>query len=51
MDIIDKVAETYHVKYGKENSQIMTIGKHTDKQSFRMGEITLHHTEKYKYLG
>ena len=50
LDIPDKVAETYHTIFGKKMVK-NDNRENSGKQSFKLGEITLDHTGKYKYLG
>ena len=51
LDITEKVAEKYHIKFGKEKSQSMTIGKTNEQPKFTLGQMQVVATEKYKYLG
>ncbi len=51
LDITDDISKRYHIKFGKEKSQILTIGKNTNEHQFKLGETTIDHTNNYKYLG
>ena len=54
LDITDDTSKTYHIEYGqaKSNTQIIKRKtKVTKKENFKLGEIPLENTEKYKYLG
>ena len=50
-DITEKVAEKYHIKFGKEKSQSLTIGKTNEQPKFTLGQMQVEPTERYKYLG
>ena len=47
---LTKVAEKYHIKFGKEKSQSLTIGKTNEQPKFSLGQMQVEPTEKYKYL-
>ena len=51
LDITENVAEKYHIKFGKEKSQSLTIGKINKQPKFTLGQMQVEPTEKYKYLG
>ena len=53
LDITDDIAKRYHIKFGKEKSQILTIGKNesTPQGGAEIGDLTLDNTATYKYLG
>ena len=51
LDITNKVAEKYHIKFGKEKSQAMIIGNTKEKPRFTLGQMELDLTGTYKYLG
>jgi hypothetical protein len=46
-----KVADKYHIVFGKEKSKIMTVNTKKSNEPKKIGETELEHTEKYKYLG
>ena len=48
---IDKIAEKYHNKFGKEKSLYLTIGKTKDQPKFSQGQMQIQPTDEYKYLG
>ena len=50
LDITDEVAKRYHVKFGPEKSQTITIGKNQETK-FKLGDMEMDNTETYKYLG
>ena len=49
LDITQEIANRYHIKFGKEKSQILSIGK--EPTNFSLGADNLDKTDKYKYLG
>ena len=49
LDITDEVAKIYHIKFGQEKSQTITIGKNKESK-FNLGNMIMD-TETYKYLG
>ena len=51
LDITNKVAEKYHIKFGKEKSQTIIMGNPKEKPKFKLGQMDLDVTHKYKYLG
>jgi hypothetical protein len=51
LDITDDIAKRYHIQFGKEKSQVITIGKTQYQPQFNLGKVTLDNTESYKYLG
>ena len=51
LDITNKVAKKYHIKCRKEKSQTITIGNPEEKPQFKLGQMDLDITHKYKYLG
>ena len=51
LDTTDEIAKRYHIKFGKEKSQIITIGKSTINHNFHLGDQILDQTTNYKYLG
>jgi hypothetical protein len=51
LDTTNEIAKRYHLKFGKEKSQTLTIGKSTINHKFRLGDMDLEPTNNYKYLG
>ena len=51
LNITNKVAEKYHIKFGRENSQTVIIGNTKERPQFTLGQMTLDLTTTYKYLG
>ena len=51
LDITDDIATRYHIKFGKEKSQVLTIGKTQTEPQFKLGQSLLDNTETYQYLG
>jgi hypothetical protein len=51
LDITDDIAKRYHIQFGKEKSQVITIGKTQYQPQFNLGKVTLNNIESYKYLG
>ena len=50
LNITDEIAKRYHIKFGQEKSQTITIGK-TPETPFKLGQIDLENVTTYKYLG
>jgi len=50
IQITQEIAKKYRIKFGEEKTKTMTIGR-TYNESFKMGEMEIGHTERYKYLG
>ena len=54
LDITDNTSNIYHIEYGESKSNIQRI-KHTRKKeelpTFKLGDMELKQTDKYKYLG
>ena len=51
LNITDDTAKKYHIQFGREKSQVITVGKTKDQAQFKLGKNTLDNTETYKYLG
>ena len=51
LDITDRTAKEYHIKFGEEKSKVLKMGKSTTEEQFTLGDLKLEYTEKYKYLG
>ena len=51
LNITNKVAEKYHIKFGREKSQTMIIGNTKERPQFTLGQMTLDPTTTHKYLG
>ena len=51
LDITNETANRYHVEFGEAKSKILKIGKVKNEEEFKLGEMKLEFTEKYKYLG
>ena len=51
LDITDDIATRYHIKFGKEKSQVLTIGKTQTEPQFKLGQSPLDNTKTYQYLG
>jgi len=49
LNITNETAKRYHIKFGTEKSQTLTLGK--TKPQLKLGEDILETTNKYKYLG
>ena len=52
----DHIANKYHIRFGKEKSKILKIGKDPTNNSenpkkLLKGDFELEYTEKYRYLG
>ena len=51
LNITDDTAKKYHIKFGDEKSKVLKIARKVEEQQFKLGELNLEFTEKYKYLG
>ena len=51
LSITNEIAKRYHIKFGKEKSQILTIGNTEVTPNFKLGDETIDPTTNYKYLG
>ena len=51
LETTNEIANRYHIKFGKEKSQILTIGPKKGNTKFNLGEMDLSDTKTYKYLG
>ena len=51
LDITDEVAGKYHIEFGEPKSNTMKIGGKKECPKFRLGDMELKETDKYKYLG
>ena len=51
LNITDDIAKRYHIKFGKEKSQILTIGSEEPTPNLTLGDEEMDSTTTYKYLG
>ena len=51
LDITDTTAKKYHIMFGEEKSKVLKLGKQNQETQFKLGDIKLEYTEKYRYLG
>ena len=51
LNITNKVAEKYHIKFGREKIQTMIFGNTKERPQFTQGQMALDLTTTYKYLG
>ena len=51
LNTTDDIAKRYHIKFGKNKSQVLTIGNSEIIPNLTLGDMQLDHTETYKYLG
>ena len=51
LNITNEIAKRYHIKFGKEKSQILTIGNSEETPNLKLGNETVDPTTTYKYLG
>ena len=51
LNITNEIAKRYHIKFGKEKSQILTIGNTEETPNFKLRDETIDPTTTYKYLG
>ena len=50
LNVTEDISKRYHIKFGKEKSQVLTIGQKAGK-AFNLGSMELDDTNTYKYLG
>ena len=51
IDTTNEIANRYRIQFGQEKSKIMIVGKDKDDDNFKLGQMPLQKTDKYKYLG
>ena len=51
LDITDRTAKEYHIKFGEGKSKVLKLGKQKEEEKFKLGDMSLEYTDKYKYLG
>ena len=51
LNITDDIAKRYHIKFGKEKGQILTIGNEEPRPNLIVGDKGMDSTTTYKYLG
>ena len=54
LNITNQIANKYHIKFGKEKSKTIKMGKvgrNTEDEKFTLGEMEIETTDNYKYLG
>jgi hypothetical protein len=51
LDITKRVADEYHIVFGKEKSKVMVLNRKNKEQSCKLGTMELESAGKYKYLG
>ena len=51
LSITDDIAKRYHIKFGKEKSQILTIGNEKPTPNLMLGDEAMDSITTYKYLG
>ena len=47
----NEIANRYRIQFGQEKSKIMIVGKDKNDDKFKLGQMPLQKTDKYKYLG
>ena len=47
----NEIANHCHIEFGKEKNKILKIGPSKKMPTFKLGEMTVEFTNKYKYLG
>ena len=50
LNITSAIAEKYHIEFGDEKSNVMTIGPNKQNREFTLGVMNLKYTDKYKYI-
>ena len=51
LNITGKIADRYHIEFGKAKSKVMKIGKGELTGTLKLGDMEIEKCEKYKYLG
>jgi hypothetical protein len=51
LNVVDSIAKKYRIKFGREKSKMMKIGKKLSERKFTLGEMEMEYCQKYKYLG
>ena len=51
LNTTDEMAKRFHIKFGKEKSQILTIKNSDVTPCLKIGDQTMDQTDTYKYLG
>jgi len=51
LETTEEIAKIYHIKFGKEKSQILTLSSKYPITHMQMGDMKLASTKTYKYLG
>ena len=51
IDTTNEIANRYRIQFGQEKSKIMIVGKDKNDDKFKLGQMPLQKTDKYKYLG
>ena len=51
VETTNEIAKRYHIKFGKEKSQILTINGESPSGAITIGDTILDSTTTYKYLG
>ena len=51
LNIINEIAKRYHIKFGKEKSQTLTIGNTEETPNLKLGDEAIDPATTYKYLG
>ena len=51
IDTTNEIANRYRIQFGQEKSKIIIVGKDKDDDNFKLGQMPLQKTDKYKYLG
>ena len=49
LNITDDTAKKYHSQFGREKSQVITVGKMKDQPQLKLGQNTLDNTETYGF--
>ena len=51
LNIVDDIAKRYHIEFGKDKSKALKIGGKPENSTFKLGDMEIEYTNKYKYLG
>ena len=53
LDVVDIIAKRYRIEFGESKSKVLIIGgdENTPRPTFKVGNMKLEYTDKYKYLG
>ena len=51
LNITNEIANRYHIEFGEPKTRILKIGNDKKTITFKLGDMIIKYTDKYKYLG